>query len=219
MTFAAELQQAERALKSFREALEEASGALEGGGGATRGGGLAGGLKGGKGGRGFGGAAAAIGLEALGEIAELGTPALQAFQATGSLEAAQGAGLLALGKQIQEGFGLPGPAKAIGGLVAEATGISDTLDVLGRTQDRVSGVTETLARAGVEIPDSFRQGLIDRSIEAEKRVQDERERVEGELAKFGNIKSAAGDSGVGSLLGVLIEIRDRIDSFGAGGAR
>lgn len=222
MALRGELEGVSGALGKLREAAESASGALEGIG-SSSGGGAGGGLGAGGRGAGAGGllrglakSGLAAGIAAAGEVGqalgEAATPALSAFNATGSLEAGAGAGILSLAEQFRH-------SGALGSFVSELTGASDTLDVIGRTKGRVSGITEDLARAGVGVPDDFRQALIDRTLDQEKRVQDERQRVEGELGKFGNIQKAGGDSAFSSMIGLLSEIRDSLKGGTAAAVR
>lgn len=218
-SFRQELEASAAALGKFREAVESAGSAAEGFGGGDDSGGGAVGARGR--GAGAGGllrglaksgltAALALGAEGAAALGEAATPALSAFQATGSANAAGGAGLLSLAEQFRS-------SGSIGAFVSEAIGASDALDVLGRTKQRSGAVLEELARAGVEVDDDLRQKVIDRDLAAEKRVQDERERIEGELSKTGRIQEAAGaDTGFAQIAGLLERILGALENRSPG---
>lgn len=212
-----ELDGASASLAKLREAAEGAAGAIEGMASEGGGGGRAGGTTTlGAVGRGAGsggmlrslaksGYAAALSAanDVKDALLEAATPGVDAFQANGSIESAAGATFLSLADQFRK-------SGAVGSFISEAIGASDALDVIGRTQARVSSITEDLARAGVAVPDEFRQSLIDRNLEREKRVQDERDRVAAELGNFNNIQKAGGDSLFSQMVGLLGEIRDSL---------
>lgn len=216
-----------RALARFKQELESTTRSLPGlggGGGGSAGLGGAGLGSGGGGGSSLGlalGAGRGGALGALGGAAGIAGGALGVANAVAPFAevaannfGAAGAGS-AVGGVLRTGGELLQSAGPIGSFLSEITGVSDALDVRGRTASRVKGVTTELARAGVEVDDELRQKLIDRTLSEEKRVQQESERVDAELDKPENLGKA---SESGTLFGILNEMLSLLRQNNGGGA-
>lgn len=220
MAFAEELDKASRALARFVSSLDEAQGA--GGGGRGRGGSLGGGLIGGlSGGRGFLAAGGPAGLALAGagalygaaeDAARFSTPAARAFSVTGSSAS------LAVGVSNSVLDAVQG--NAFGGLLLGATGVSAARDTASRAGARTVGVTEQLARVGINVPDETRQRLFDTALQQERRVTQERQRVDdlaGSADAIDRARPAGAGEGFDSVVSAIRSLENTVKSLSGGG--
>ncbi len=164
--FIEQLVQAAQALNAFENQVEDSTRATKEGfdGIAGAAGGAVGGVK-----------------NALGSVGAFSaaTSAADAFGSTGDLGLAGDVGRLGVLRGLSNFSYNDLP---IGQLFAGVSGDRQTLRIAEGAAGRVSGVTEDLARFGINVPDDFRQRQIDIALEQERRADEERLRVAGEVA-------------------------------------
>lgn len=139
--------------------------------------------------------------------------ALSASVTTGDVDAGLASATRA-GISAVRGFEVQGVR--VGEFAAEVSGLNRADRVLGGAAEDTLSRTAELARFGIDVPNDFRDGLLETFKRQQGRVEDERAKVSAAAFSPANVAGLTTEQGA-RLLQLVEQLLSKVEAFGGGG--